>query len=61
MIWMDYNIEQAGPNFKVVGDYDGEVMGKHKDGTDKEYALYKPGDRFIVDEDGWLRKVEDPQ
>lgn len=59
MIWMDYNIEQAGPNFKVVGDYDGEVMGKHRDGTDKGYHLYKPGDRFIVDEDGWLVKVED--
>jgi len=34
-------------------------MGKHRDGTDKGYALYKPGDRFIVNEHGWLCKVED--
>ena len=59
MIWMDYVVEQAGPNFRVKGDWDGEVMGKHKDGTDKGYALYKPGDRFIVNEHGWLMKVED--
>jgi hypothetical protein len=58
MIWMDYVVEQAGNNFRVKGDWDGEVMGKQKDGTDKGYALYKPGDRFIVSEDGWLMKVE---
>lgn len=55
---MDYVVEQAGNNFRVKGDWDGEVMGKQKDGTDKGYALYKPGDRFIVSEDGWLMKVE---
>lgn len=55
---MDYLVEQAGNNFRVKGDWDGEVMGKQKDGTDKGYALYKPGDRFIVSEDGWLMKVE---
>jgi hypothetical protein len=59
MIWMDYLVEQAGKNFRVKGDWDGEVMGKQRDGTDKGYALYKPGDRFIVSEDGWLMKVED--
>ena len=58
MIWVDYTVEQAGPNFRVKGDCDGEVMGKQKDGTDKGYALYKPGDRFIVNESGWLCKVE---
>ena len=58
MIWVDYTVEQAGPNFRVKGDWDGEVMGKQKDGTDKGYALYKPGDRFIVNESGWLCKVE---
>ena len=57
MIWVDYVVEQAGPNFRVKGDWDGEVMGKNNDGTDKGYALYKPGDRFIVNEDGWLCKL----
>jgi hypothetical protein len=44
MMRVDYNIDQAGDNFKVVGDYEGEVMGKQKDGTDKSYHLYRPGD-----------------
>ena len=57
MIWIDYNIHQAGENFKVEGDWPGEVMGKLKDGSEKEHFLYKPGDRFIVNEDGWLCKV----
>ena len=59
MIWMDYTVEQAGNNFRIKGDWDGEVMGKQRDGTDKGYHLYKPGDKFIVTEDGWLEKVED--
>ena len=59
MIWMDYTVEQAGNNFRIKGDWDGEVMGKQRDGTDKSYHLYKPGDKFIVTEDGWLEKVED--
>ena len=50
MIWMDFVVEQAGDNFRVKGDWPGEVMGKQKDGTDKGYALYKPGDVFIVNE-----------
>jgi len=54
MMWVDYSINQAGPNFKVMGDWEGEVMGVCKDGTQKEYHLYKPGDRFIVNESGWL-------
>ena len=54
MMWVDYNINQAGPNFKVMGDWEGEVMGVCKDGTAKDYHLYKPGDRFIVNESGWL-------
>ena len=57
MIWVDYVVEQAGNNFRVKGEWDGEVMGKNSDGTDKGYALYKPGDRFIVNENGWLCKV----
>jgi hypothetical protein len=59
MMWLDYTINQAGPNFKIVGDWEGEVMGKSRDGSQKENYLYKPGDRFIVNEDGWLCKVGD--
>lgn len=59
MIWVDYTVEQAGSNFRVKGEWDGEVMGKQRDGSDKGYHLYKPGDRFIVNEHGWLCKVED--
>lgn len=54
MMWVDYTIDQVGKNFKVKGEWDGEVMGKNRDGTDKGYALYRPGDRFIVNEKGWL-------
>ena len=58
MIWMDYLIEQAGPHFRVKGDWPGEVMGFLQDGTKKENFLYKPGDVFIVDENGWLKKTD---
>ena len=57
MMWVDYAIDQAGPNFTVKGDWPGEVMGwpKEKDGDfKKENTLYQPGDRFIVNESGWL-------
>ena len=37
MIWVDYTVEQAGKNFRVSGDWPGEVMGKQKDGSDKDY------------------------
>ena len=26
-MWVDYTITQAGDNFKVLGEWDGEVMG----------------------------------
>jgi hypothetical protein len=56
---MDYNINQAGDNFKVEGDWPGEVMGVQKDGTKKDHYLYKPGDVFIVNEHGWLIKTDE--
>ena len=60
MMWVDYTIDSipGGKGFKVKGDWEGEVMGVAKDGTQKEHFLYKPGDRFIVNESGWLCKVE---
>jgi hypothetical protein len=58
MMWVDYNIDQAGENFKVSGDWPGEVMGLQKDGTPKDNWLYKPGDVFIVNESGWLMKSD---
>ena len=58
-MWVDYNINQAGQNFKVSGDWEGEVMGVSKDGTQKEHYLYKPGDVFRVNEGGWLVKIAD--
>ena len=57
-MWVDYNIDQAGENFKVNGDWPGEVMGVAKDGTPKDHYLYKPGDVFIVNEHGWLMKSD---
>ena len=59
MIWMDYLIEQAGQNFRVKGEWPGEVMGLKKDGTPKDHYLYKPGDVFIVNEAGWLMKTDE--
>ena len=59
MMWVDYSIEQAGRAFKVKGDWEGEVMGVGKDGSEKEHYLYKPGDSFVVTETGWLRPDED--
>lgn len=58
---MDYVVESigdTGQGFRVKGDWDGEVMGVDKDGTPKQHWLYKPGDVFIVGEDGWLRKTD---
>lgn len=57
-MWVDYNINQAGENFTVQGDWPGEVMGRNKDGTVKSTFLYKPGDVFIVNESGWLIKSD---
>jgi hypothetical protein len=59
MMWFDYNIDQGGRAFKVKGDWEGEVMGVAKDGTQKEHYLYKPGDKFVVTETGWLIPDED--
>jgi hypothetical protein len=50
MLWLDFTIEQAGPHFRVKGDTKTEVMDK---------GLYKPGDVFIVSEDGWLHKTDE--
>ena len=58
MMWVDYNIDQAGEHFKVHGDWPGEVMGVAKDGTQKDHYLYKPGDVFVVNESGWLMKSD---
>jgi len=57
MLWVDYNIEQQGEDFTVKGDWHGEVMGVNEDGTEKSTALYKPGDVFVVNNDGWLQRV----
>ena len=59
MLWLDYNIDQVGKNFRVEGEWPGEVMGVAKDGTQKEHYLYKPGDKFVVTETGWLIPDED--
>ena len=59
MMWVDYVIDSipGGKGFKVKGDWEGEVMGVAKDGSLKDDYLYKPGDVFIVNEDGWLVKT----
>ena len=57
-MWVDYNITQMGENFRVEGDWPGEVMGLLQDGTKKESVLYRPGDVFIVNEEGWLIKSD---
>jgi hypothetical protein len=61
MMWVDYNIDSipGGKGFKVNGDWEGEVMGVAKDGTQKDHYLYKPGDVFVVNENGWLIKTDE--
>lgn len=62
MMWIDYTVESLGlhgQGFRVTGEWDGEVMGKQKDGSPKDHWLYKPGDVFVVDENGWLRKTDE--
>jgi len=62
MFWLDYTVESAGLHgqaFRVKGDWPGEVMGKNKDGSPNDHWLYKPGDVYIVGEDGWLRKTDE--
>ena len=61
MFWLDYTVESAGLHgqaFRVTGEWEGEVMGKQKDGSPKDHWLYKPGDVYVVDENGWLRKTD---
>lgn len=50
MIWMDYTIESGVDRFRVKGDWDTELIEK---------GLYKPGDVFIVNENGWLVKTDE--
>ena len=50
MFWLDYTIEESYFGWRVKGDTDTEVMDK---------GLYKPGDVFIVDKNGWLVKIDD--
>ena len=59
MMWVDYTVDQAGENFTVRGDWPGEVMGLMKDGSKKENFLYKPGDVFVVQPNGLLRKSDE--
>ena len=49
MLWIDYTVNQFGSDFKIEGDTPSEVM-------DKEQPLYRSGDVFIVDDNGWLVK-----
>ena len=58
MIWMDYTIEQFGDDFTVKGDWPGEVMGLDKDGKLCKKPLYKPGDVFVVQPNGVLKKQD---
>jgi hypothetical protein len=62
MLWVDYNIESFGDgSFAVLGEWPGEVMGRKADGTwgGKTSPLYKPGDVFVVDPNGILRKIDE--
>jgi len=58
MLWMEYNIRQFGSDFTIEGNWPGEVMGKNQDGRDKNHYLYKPGDVFVVQPNGILKKVD---
>ena len=50
MFWFDYTIEQGHNKFRVKGDTDMEVVDK---------GLYKPGEVYIVNQDGWLVKTDE--
>lgn len=59
MLWIDYMVESfPDGSFTVKGDWPGEVMGVQKDGTPKDHCLYKPGDVFVVNEYGILKKSD---
>lgn len=59
MIWLDYTVHSGIDKFTVEGDWPGEVMGFDKDGNEgvKSHPLYRPGDIYRVDKDGWLIKI----
>ena len=62
MFWLDYTVRSFGDgSFNVEGDWPGEVMGWDRDGNpgSKDNTLYQPGDVFIVDAEGILRKQKD--
>ena len=51
MLWVDYNIEQLPDgSLDIKGDEPMEVMKK---------GMFKPGDVFVVTNNGVLRKLED--
>jgi len=51
MIWMDFNImSYPDGSFTVLGDTETEVFDK---------GLYKPGDVFVVNENGILKKKDE--
>jgi len=62
MIWMEYTLESfPDGSFHVIGDWPGEVMGWTRDGEKsggKDSVLYSPGDVFVVDDNGILRKAD---
>ena len=61
MIWMDYNIESyPDGSFTVKGEWEVEVMGLDKHGIpgNKSHPLYSPGDVFVVQENGVLKKTD---
>jgi hypothetical protein len=49
MYWLDYTIESGVDKFRVKGDTDTELIDK---------GLYKPGEVYIVGNDGWLYKTD---
>jgi hypothetical protein len=60
MIWMDYNIESfASGDWMVRGEWNGELMGAPRPGTTVgPPPLYRPGDVFVVQPNGILKKVD---
>jgi hypothetical protein len=59
MRWIDYSIESfPDGSFTVEGAWPGELMGLNEDGSPKTNALYKPGDVFVVQENGILKKTD---
>ena len=59
MVWLDYTVQSfLNGDFTVKGDWPGEVMGVNKDGSKKDHWLYRPGDVFVVNEQGILKKSD---